>query len=76
MTGQALDRRGHSRPRWTCGPNPAQRPNLPFNSNPEPEHQEDDPEDPEYLPKENTDEQDPGDDEPDNIVTRDDWYED
>ncbi|WVZ81289.1 hypothetical protein U9M48_028682 [Paspalum notatum var. saurae] len=37
---------------------------------------EDDPEDPEYLPEENTDEQDSGDDEPDNIVTRDDWYED
>ncbi|WVZ90130.1 hypothetical protein U9M48_036460 [Paspalum notatum var. saurae] len=43
---------------------------------PESEHQEDDPEDPEYLPEENTDEQDLGDDEPDNIVTRDDWYED
>ncbi|WVZ93016.1 hypothetical protein U9M48_039039 [Paspalum notatum var. saurae] len=43
---------------------------------PESEHQEDDPEDPEYLPEENTDEQDSGDDEPDNIVTWDDWYED
>ncbi|WVZ93885.1 hypothetical protein U9M48_039837 [Paspalum notatum var. saurae] len=47
-----------------------------FIQNSEPEHQEDDPEDPEYLPEENTDEQDSGDDEPDNIVTRDDWYED
>ncbi|WVZ91563.1 hypothetical protein U9M48_037715 [Paspalum notatum var. saurae] len=44
--------------------------------NSEPEHQEDDPEDPEYLPEENTDEQDSGDDEPDNIVTRDGGYED
>ncbi|WVZ79755.1 hypothetical protein U9M48_027298 [Paspalum notatum var. saurae] len=42
----------------------------------EPENQEDDPEDPEYLPKENADEQDLGDDEPDNLITRDDWYED
>ncbi|WVZ89031.1 hypothetical protein U9M48_035490 [Paspalum notatum var. saurae] len=44
--------------------------------NSEPEHQEDDPEDPEYLLEENTDEQDSSDDEPDNIFTRDDWYED
>ncbi|WVZ83039.1 hypothetical protein U9M48_030224 [Paspalum notatum var. saurae] len=42
----------------------------------ESEHQEDDPKDPEYLPEENTDDQDSGDNEPDNIVTREDWYED
>ncbi|WVZ90835.1 hypothetical protein U9M48_037110 [Paspalum notatum var. saurae] len=42
----------------------------------EPKNQENDPEDPEYLPEENADDQDSGDDEPDNIITRDDWYED
>ncbi|WVZ51174.1 hypothetical protein U9M48_002339 [Paspalum notatum var. saurae] len=37
----------------------------------EPENQEDNPEDPEYLPEENADDQDPGDVEPDNLITMD-----
>ncbi|WVZ89328.1 hypothetical protein U9M48_035749, partial [Paspalum notatum var. saurae] len=43
---------------------------------PESEIQKDDPKDPEYLPEEEANEQDSGDDEPDNLVARDDWYED
>ncbi|WVZ81779.1 hypothetical protein U9M48_029121 [Paspalum notatum var. saurae] len=68
---------GHRPPRGPSRGNRADRTGRAhLIQNSEPEHQEDDPEDPEYLPEENTDEQDSGDDEPDNIVTRDDWYED
>ncbi|WVZ63068.1 hypothetical protein U9M48_012735 [Paspalum notatum var. saurae] len=63
-------------PRQACDHRAGQKLTRSLIQNSEPEHQEDDPEDPEYLPEENTDEQDSGDDEPDNIVTRDDWYED
>ncbi|WVZ50762.1 hypothetical protein U9M48_001987 [Paspalum notatum var. saurae] len=74
-----------SRPNGPTGENKAERAGRGIGAekltrsliqNSEPEHQEDDPEDPEYLPEENTDEQDSSDDEPDNIVTRDDRYED
>lgn len=45
-------------------------------ANHEPDHQEDDPEDPEYLPEEDAEEPDTGDDGVDNLITGDDWYED
>ncbi|WVZ85478.1 hypothetical protein U9M48_032401 [Paspalum notatum var. saurae] len=45
-------------------------------ANQESEIPEDDQEEPEYLPEEEANEQDSGDDEPDNLVARDDWYED
>ncbi|WVZ94793.1 hypothetical protein U9M48_040644 [Paspalum notatum var. saurae] len=43
--------------------------------NPESKIPEDDQEDPEYLPEEEANEQDSGDDEPDNLVTRDNWID-